>query len=69
MKRDLNIFCFAKNLLKTQIKASASIGDAIKIIIIELFYPPILNNIHTNNEPKNVLPLSPKNILAGLQFQ
>ena len=65
----MKIGCFAKNLLKTQIKASNRRGLATKIILKKISKLSCCINVPAKTAPKNVLPTSPIKILEGCQFQ
>ena len=57
------------NLLITQTKASINNGDNIKVRNINSIKESFWIMIPMANAPKKVLPTSPINIFAGLQFQ
>ena len=61
--------CPKKYLLKTHVKASPINGNVIRRTVNAPSYDFVCKNIPNKIAPKNVLPTSPINILAGLQFK
>ena len=61
--------CPKKYLLKTHVKASPISGNVIRRTVNAPSYDFVCKIIPNKIAPKNVLPISPINTLAGLQFK